>query len=55
MAKYKDFNDYINQSQPFAQPILQYLRKLIHDTHPELEEELFQWLPLRNMLLLDFG
>lgn len=42
MAKYKDFNDYINQSQPFAQPILQYLRKLIHDTHPELEEE-FKW------------
>jgi len=36
---------YIEKSQPFAQPILEYLRKLIHDTIPEVTETVKWGMP----------
>ncbi|MHA4810003.1 YdeI/OmpD-associated family protein [Flavitalea flava] len=35
-------DDYISKSADFAKPILQYLRQLIHDTCPEVEE-IMKW------------
>lgn len=32
--------EYISQSQPFAQPVLQHLRTLVHKVCPEVEEEM---------------
>lgn len=42
MAQHKDYEDYITQAQPFAQPILNYLRSCVHEACPEAKEE-FKW------------
>jgi uncharacterized protein YdeI (YjbR/CyaY-like superfamily) len=36
------FDDYIAESADFARPILEYLRKIIHETCPEVEE-IMKW------------
>ncbi len=38
MKKLSKIDDYINKSQPFAQEILNELRKVVHDYCPEVEE-----------------
>jgi hypothetical protein len=40
MSKRKEIDDYINAAAPFAQPILNHLRDLIHQVCPETEEKL---------------
>lgn len=42
MAKFIDFDDYISKAQPFAQPILSYIRTIVLEEFPELHEE-FKW------------
>lgn len=39
------FDDYINKAQPFAQPILTYIRALIHQTCPLVEEKIKWGMP----------
>jgi hypothetical protein len=36
----KRFDDYIEKSAGFAQPILRYLREVVHEACPEVEEEM---------------
>lgn len=38
MSKDKRIEAYIEKAQPFAQPILKHLRKLVHEANPEVEE-----------------
>lgn len=38
-------DDYILKAQPFAQPILHHLRKLIHDACPQVEEKIKWGMP----------
>lgn len=40
--KYKNYDDYINSSETFAHPILEHLRKCVHEACPEVVEE-FKW------------
>ncbi|MBI2268932.1 MAG: YdeI/OmpD-associated family protein [Bacteroidetes bacterium] len=40
MPKNKKIDDYIARSQPFAQPILNHLRKLVHAACPDVEEKI---------------
>lgn len=42
MPKYANFDDYINNSESFAQPLLKYFRSSIHAVCPEVEET-FKW------------
>jgi uncharacterized protein YdeI (YjbR/CyaY-like superfamily) len=43
--KDKRVDDYIRKAQPFAQPILKHLRKLIHEANPEVEETIKWGMP----------
>lgn len=36
----KAIDQYIAKAQPFAQPILNHLRELIHEVCPEVEEKM---------------
>ena len=49
MAK-KDprITEYIKKSKPFAQPILKHLRELVHETVPEIEEDVKWGMPAFN-------
>ena len=38
-------DEYIAKSEDFAKPILEYLRKIIHDTCPQVEEEIKWGIP----------
>ena len=38
-------DDYIKKAQPFAQPILHHLRKIIHETIPDVEETIKWGMP----------
>src|SRR5258708_16109023 len=42
------FDDYIAKSEDFAKPILEYLRKIIHETCPDVEEVMKWGLPHFN-------
>ncbi|MCR9173809.1 MAG: YdeI/OmpD-associated family protein [bacterium] len=42
MAKFKDFDAYIESAEPFAQPILSYFRDVVQEACPEAEES-FKW------------
>ena len=35
-----NFDEYIDQSQGFAQPILKYIRATVHEACPEVQEEI---------------
>jgi uncharacterized protein YdeI (YjbR/CyaY-like superfamily) len=43
--KDKRVDEYIKKAQPFAQPILKHLRKLIHEANPEVEETIKWGMP----------
>ncbi len=45
MKKNEDVDQYIKKAQPFAQPILIHLRKLIHETCPNVEEKIKWGMP----------
>lgn len=50
--------DYIEQSQPFARPILTYLRQLVHLACPDLEETIkwsFPHFEYRKVILCSFA
>ncbi len=40
MIKAANVDDYIAKAQPFAQPVLKHLRKLVHQACPQVEESL---------------
>ncbi|XOV68871.1 MAG: YdeI family protein [Fluviicola sp.] len=42
MAKFKDFDAYIENAEPFAQPILNYFRECVKEACPEAKES-FKW------------
>lgn len=42
MAKFKDFDDYINQAQEFAKPLLVFFRECVIEACPDAKEE-FKW------------
>jgi uncharacterized protein YdeI (YjbR/CyaY-like superfamily) len=41
-AKFKDYDDYIENSNDFAKPILRYLRACVNEACPDVKEE-FKW------------
>lgn len=41
----KKVNDYITKSESFAKPILEHLRQVIHDTCPEVQEDIKWGIP----------
>lgn len=45
MKTNKEFDEYIESAQPFAQPILMHLRKLIHQAHPDIAETIKWGMP----------
>src|SRR3954469_5086773 len=45
MAKDKRIDEYISKAQPFAQPVLKHLRKLVHLAIPEIEENIKWGMP----------
>lgn len=42
MAKFKDYDDYINQAQDFAKPLLMFFRECVIEACPDVKEE-FKW------------
>ncbi len=42
MSRYSNFDDYIADAQPFAQPLLRHLRACVHEACPGIEEQ-FKW------------
>lgn len=43
MAKARNTEEYIEQAETFAQPVLLHLQRLVHDTVPNVEEQI-KWL-----------
>lgn len=44
----KEITDYIEKAKPFAKPILEHIRKLVHRVCPEVEEEIKWGVPSFN-------
>src|SRR5579859_4911379 len=45
MARDHRIGTYINDAQPFAQPILEHLRDLVHEVCPDVEEDIKWSMP----------
>lgn len=48
MARDHRVGTYINEAPPFAQPILEHLRDLVHEVCPEVEEDIKWSMPFFN-------